>query len=66
MIANQVKRYIKETLDRDLNGYEVIKIKKRTLFDIEHINIKNYDLSFNKTDLSSLNIDFSAIKSLSM
>ena len=72
MIAYQVRKYIKKTLDDDLNGYEIINIKQKTLFDIGHIKVKSYiyDLRFYKTDLSLDNndadIDLSVIKSLSI
>lgn len=66
MLANQVQKYIKETCDGYLNGYEVLYIKEKTLFDIEHIEVEtNYYLNFNETDLST-DIDLSAIKSLSI
>ena len=67
MLANQVQKYINETLDEYLNGYEVIKINQKTLFDIEHIEVQsNYYLNFSETDFSSFDIDSSHIKSLSM
>ena len=70
MFANQVQKYIKETLDGNLSGDEVIQIKQEIISQIEHIkveskNLLNY-LRFNETDLSSFDNDLSAIKSLSI
>lgn len=71
MIANQVRKYFKETFYEFMNGYEVIEINQKTLFlDIQHIHIevkKDYYLNFSEADLSSFDMDlFSAIKSLSI
>ena len=70
MLANQVQKYIENTVNVDSNGYEIIQIKQMTLFEIEHIEVdsyKNQNLSFKETDLSfDTNIDLSSIKSLSM
>ena len=67
MIAYQAEEFIKETLDIDLNGYEIINIKQKTLLKIENIKVYAYSFKFNDTDLSfDKVIDFSAIKSLSM
>lgn len=67
MLANQVQKYINETLDEYLNGYEVIKINQKTLFDIEHIEYSQSDyLTFSETNLSSFDIYLSTIKSLSI
>ena len=63
MLANQVMKYINETLIGDLNGNEIIQIKQNTLFEMQHISFMN-SLKFNETDLSSNEIDLSAIKSL--
>lgn len=67
MLANQVQKYINETLDEYLNGYEVIKINQKTLFDVEHIEYSQSDyLTFSETNLSSFDIYLSTIKSLSI
>ena len=70
MLANQVQKYIQNTIDIDLNGYEILSIKQKTLLKIEHIEVvpeNNHDLSFKETDLSfERDVDLSSIKSLSI
>lgn len=66
MVANQLQKYIKETLDDDLNGYEVLHINQKTLFEIQHIKVCTFVVKFNETNLSPFDIDLSAIKSLSI
>lgn len=50
-----------DTLFEGLNGYELIRINQKTLFEIEHIEIETGSLRFNATDFS----EFDDIKSLS-
>ena len=54
----------------DINGYEIINIKKKNLFEIKHIKVRYYnndDLIFKETDLSfDTDINLSSIKSLSI
>ena len=70
MLANQVQKYIDQIIDGDLNGYEIIHIKKKPLLEIEHIKVESnryHNMSFKETDFSfDSDIDLSSIKSLSM
>ena len=64
MLANQLREYIKETCYGYSNGCEIIQVGKKTLFEIEHIEIEPYK-SFKDANLRiDSDIDLSAIKSL--
>ena len=64
MASNQLKSYFSKVCDEYLNGFEVIHIKQKTLFDIEHIDIYHIREDFKSIDFS-FDLDLSAVKSLS-